>query len=60
MRAWLRSTVGGTPVFCWRTDPVLRSVYRRYYYYDYPFTTETTQKLFLLNLRRFDRFAVEI
>ena len=25
---WLRSTVGGTPVFGRRTDPVLRSTFR--------------------------------
>jgi len=26
-RSWLRSTVGGTPVFGRRTDPVLRSTF---------------------------------
>jgi len=27
--SWLRSTVGGTPGFAWRTDPVLRSACSR-------------------------------
>jgi len=26
--SWLHSTVGGTPVFGWRTDTVLRSTFR--------------------------------